>query len=318
MAFDFELDVCDLRSALRSTPMLRSRDVWDPLERTIAGSSFLRGDAGTILCIQDFEVLQPFRKKLMRRDYVTLQFTQSGAYSLHADGQIRQIRSGSVRLNAMAESISEFRQVMTMRGASIFVEREQLIEYFGLQPDLWREGYRTALSQQASMSVEVPLTPEMWLIVEALNKCCLSEPIRSRYLVAKATELLTLAVVQFNNLARPRTTAGLGRSAREQRLIEAAALVYRQELSDPPSIEALSRRLGLNRNKLTDGFQSALGMSPAAYSRKMRLDWAARRLSEGLDVSQAAVEVGYESAAAFSRAFKRQFGHAPSKQASNT
>lgn len=58
-------------------------------------------------------------------------------------------------------------------------------------------------------------------------------------------------------------------------------------------------------------------MTPAEYSRKRRLDWAARRLSKGLEVGQAAGEVGYDSVAAFSRAFKQQFGQAPSKPASD-
>jgi AraC-like DNA-binding protein len=44
----------------------------------------------------------------------------------------------------------------------------------------------------------------------------------------------------------------------------------------------------------------------------LRLGWAARRLSEGLDVGQAAAEAGYDSVAAFGRAFRQRYGHAPS------
>ncbi|WP_181832911.1 helix-turn-helix transcriptional regulator [Bosea caraganae] len=313
-----DLDVDDLMSALRSKPILSGTEVWDPLEKVILSPpSYRLIDIGFVLCLQNYRMLQPSRSRLMRRNCVTLQFTQSGAYRLYGSGQVRQVRSGSVRLNAMPASVSEFAGNMHMRGASIFIERELLIDSFGLRPDLWPAEYRATFATKAPspVSIEMPLTPEMWLILDAMIDCTFNEPIRNVYLTAKAMELLSLTVMLFNGLARPNAVAGLSPAAREQRLIEAAALIYRSELGRPPSIEALSRRLGLNRNKLTDGFRSAFGTTPAEYSRQIRLEWAARRLSEGLDVGQAAAEVGYDSTAAFGRAFQQRYSRTPSSQA---
>lgn len=316
MPGNLELDVHDLLSALRSTPALRGKEVLDPSETIITGSQMYRlVNNGLVLHVQDYHMLRPSRYRLMRRDFVSFQFTQLGGYRLHGDGQVKQVRAGSVRLNAMAMSISEFRQPTRMKAVSIFVERACLIDSFGLRPHLWREEHRAAFSKQApsSASIEMPLTPEMWAAVDALINCNFDEPVRSVYLSAKTTELLALAVVQFNRLAHPGAERGLSQAAREQQLIEAAAFIYRRELAQPPSIDTLSRRIGLNRNKLTDGFRSAFGTTPAEYSRQIRLDWAARRLSEGLDVGQAAVEIGYDSTAAFGRAFRQQFGRVPSE-----
>lgn len=130
---DLELDLPALVGALRSTPVLHGTALVDSAEQIIAGpTSYQLMDEGFGLHIQNQHWLQPFRYRLIRRNYVTIQFTQSGAYRLHGDGQIRRVRAGSVRLNAMPESVSEFRQATTVRGASIFMEREQLIECFGL------------------------------------------------------------------------------------------------------------------------------------------------------------------------------------------
>lgn len=163
-----------------------------------------------------------------------------------------------------------------------------------------------------SLSISTPLTPEMWVTIDALLDCDFEEPVRNIYLKAKAVELLSLTVLQFNGFDRPGGGAGFSSADREQRLIDVASHIYRREISNPPSIEELSRRVGLNRNKLTNGFRTSFGMTPAEYSRKLRLEWATRRLSEGLDLKQVAIEAGYDSIAAFGRAFRQRYGRVPS------
>src|SRR5690606_28658583 len=177
------------------------------------------------------------------------------------------------------------------------------------------EGTRSALScnEPSSLALEMPLSPEIWLVLEAILDCKFDEPIRHLYLCAKATELLTLSIVGFNKLSLPGMRSGTGQAAREQRLIETAALIYRKELNRPPTVEELSRRLGLNRNRLTSGFQSTFGVTPADYSRKLRIRWARQRLLSGEQVSIVAAEVGYDSLAAFGRAFRKHYGYPPSE-----
>ncbi|RYE30026.1 MAG: AraC family transcriptional regulator [Hyphomicrobiales bacterium] len=96
--------------------------------------------------------------------------------------------------------------------------------------------------------------------------------------------------------------------------VEAAALIYRRELSNPPSIDDLARRVGLNRNSLSEAFRERFGETPASFSRRMRLEWAREQLNARTGrVSEIAMACGYTSHAAFSRSFLEQFGKPPSK-----
>jgi transcriptional regulator GlxA family with amidase domain len=63
---------------------------------------------------------------------------------------------------------------------------------------------------------------------------------------------------------------------------------------------------------LTERFARFMGEPPLAYLAAWRLQLAARLLTQGAKpISQIAFAVGYESQAAFNRAFKRRFGLAP-------
>ena len=65
---------------------------------------------------------------------------------------------------------------------------------------------------------------------------------------------------------------------------------------------------------LADRFVQLMGESPLAYLARWRLQLAARRLlTTDRKVLQVAYDVGYESEAAFSRAFSRAFGMPPAR-----
>jgi AraC-like DNA-binding protein len=78
------------------------------------------------------------------------------------------------------------------------------------------------------------------------------------------------------------------------------------------TVSELAAVAGISRSALSAHFRQVVGVSPMAYLTRWRLLLAARVLrSEGLSVREAADRVGYDAEAAFSRAFKRQFGIAP-------
>lgn len=60
-------------------------------------------------------------------------------------------------------------------------------------------------------------------------------------------------------------------------------------------------------------FKQQVGLTPLAFHRKQRLQYARRLLEDGMDYLTAAYECGYESASGFRDAFKREFGLAPGK-----
>jgi AraC-like DNA-binding protein len=82
--------------------------------------------------------------------------------------------------------------------------------------------------------------------------------------------------------------------------------------AEPWTLEALSQRIGLSRSALHERFVALTGMPPMQYLTHWRMQCGARLLREGrATVAAIAQDVGYDSEAAFSRAFKRATGQPP-------
>ena len=80
----------------------------------------------------------------------------------------------------------------------------------------------------------------------------------------------------------------------------------------PWTLESLAREVGASRSVLADRFTHFVGHPPMQYLARWRMQVAARLLAEGAaKVSAVAGEVGYDSEAAFSRAFKKVAGVPP-------
>jgi AraC-like DNA-binding protein len=82
----------------------------------------------------------------------------------------------------------------------------------------------------------------------------------------------------------------------------------------PWTVANLAREVGLSRTVLADRFRHFLGEPPMAYLTRWRLRLGARALTTtSHSVAQIAGDVGYESEAAFNRAFKREYGLPPAR-----
>ena len=82
----------------------------------------------------------------------------------------------------------------------------------------------------------------------------------------------------------------------------------------PWTVAELAREVGLSRTVLAERFRHFLGEPPMTYLTRWRLRLAARALaSTSQSVAQIAADVGYESEAAFNRAFKREYGLPPAR-----
>ncbi|WP_045836362.1 AraC family transcriptional regulator [Hyphomicrobium sp. 99] len=80
------------------------------------------------------------------------------------------------------------------------------------------------------------------------------------------------------------------------------------------TLEELAAESGASRSGLASRFTYLMGYPPIQYLTRWRMQLAAKRLSEkGVKVAAVAQEVGYDSEAAFSRAFKRFSGRSPSE-----
>jgi AraC-like DNA-binding protein len=78
------------------------------------------------------------------------------------------------------------------------------------------------------------------------------------------------------------------------------------------TLASLAKRAGLSRSVLAERFAKTVGQPPMQYLARWRMQTAAHLLTQGkVKVAEVAREVGYDSEAAFSRAFKKATGVAP-------
>ncbi|MBN8887093.1 MAG: helix-turn-helix transcriptional regulator [Rudaea sp.] len=79
-----------------------------------------------------------------------------------------------------------------------------------------------------------------------------------------------------------------------------------------PALDALARSLHMSGRTLARAFQREVGMSYAAWLRRLRLLLSLQRLAAGASVLEVALEHGYASPSAFSAMFRRELGVSPS------
>lgn len=88
--------------------------------------------------------------------------------------------------------------------------------------------------------------------------------------------------------------------------------------SKPVKVEELASKSGLSVSAFHNHFRSMTAMSPLQFQKRMRLNEARRlMLTEHIDASRAAFEVGYESPSQFSREYSRLFGAPPMRDIKN-
>jgi AraC family transcriptional regulator len=95
-------------------------------------------------------------------------------------------------------------------------------------------------------------------------------------------------------------------------LVEEAAWYIESRLGEELRLADVARHCGVSRHHLARTFVAATGRSVMRHHRERRLGEAARRLAGGgASVLEAALDAGYGSHEAFTRAFKEAFGHTP-------
>ncbi|MEZ5443262.1 MAG: AraC family transcriptional regulator [Lysobacterales bacterium] len=92
----------------------------------------------------------------------------------------------------------------------------------------------------------------------------------------------------------------------------------KHNLAKPMRVDDLASKSGLSASAFHNHFRAITAMSPLQYQKRLRLNEARRlMLTEHLDASIAAYQVGYESPSQFSREYSRQFGAPPLRDIRN-
>lgn len=132
-------------------------------------------------------------------------------------------------------------------------------------------------------------------------------------LLSRMAEALFIESLRRHMEQLPPEQSGWLAGARDPVVGAALALMHRQP-SHRWTLAELAAGAGASRSVLVERFQRFLGEPPLTYLARWRMQLASRRLQATRDtVLQVAAEVGYESEAAFNRAFKREFQVPPAQ-----
>jgi AraC-like DNA-binding protein len=127
----------------------------------------------------------------------------------------------------------------------------------------------------------------------------------------RLSELLFVEVIRRHLAGLPAGQTGWLAGLRDPLIGRAVALLHERP-ADSWTLPRLAQGVGISRSTLAARFARFVGLPPMQYLSRWRMQLAARRLAEGdAKVSAVALEVGYDSEAAFSRAFKRVAGVPP-------
>jgi len=134
----------------------------------------------------------------------------------------------------------------------------------------------------------------------------------SSAVIEKLAEILLVQIIRAHVEAENQPTGFLAGLC-DSRLAKAVQLVHNAP-DEKITLEDMAAAAGMSRSAFALQFKTTVGMAPIAYLILWRMCQAYELLQQsGLSVSQVAVQVGYDSEIAFSRAFKRQFGVSPGK-----
>jgi len=131
------------------------------------------------------------------------------------------------------------------------------------------------------------------------------------FLLGRLMELLFVEVLRRHAARLPADAGGMLAAMRDPVVARALSSLH-QEPARRWTIDDLATEAGASRTVLAERFHRLVGRPPIEYLTAWRIQLAAERLKAGRDpLARIAETVGYESEAAFSRAFKREMGVSP-------
>jgi len=129
-------------------------------------------------------------------------------------------------------------------------------------------------------------------------------------ILARLSELMFVEMIRQHLESLPAAQtgwlAGLG-----DPVVGKALSAMHAEPSADWTVDGLARQCGVSRSVFAERFTAMVGQPPMQYLALWRAQLASHLLADGGHVAEVAAAVGYESEAAFSRAFKKLVGRAP-------
>jgi AraC-like DNA-binding protein len=154
---------------------------------------------------------------------------------------------------------------------------------------------------------------ELDLLLRLLRHEALDARSGTELVVPRLVDSLLVFVVRAWLDGQPAGAAGWFGALRDPAIAKALSRIH-QAPEAPWSVERLAREVSQSRATFARRFTALVGETPAAYLTRWRMCIAAKLLAETeLSLEEIAPRVGYETAAAFSKAFRRSHASAPGR-----
>lgn len=129
-------------------------------------------------------------------------------------------------------------------------------------------------------------------------------------MLRRLTELLFIQIIRLWIAQQAEASVGWVRALRDQPISAALGLIH-QSPAHKWTVKELAEAVGLSRSAFSARFTELVGEPPLTYLTRWRMLRATRLLKNEVRMETIAELLGYESEAAFRKAFKREIGLPP-------
>lgn len=158
-----------------------------------------------------------------------------------------------------------------------------------------------------------PLLDEM---LRLIARRIFAEGLGSAAAVTRMSEIVFIELLRAG-IGRSPALIGVMDAFRDAQIGRALELIHDRP-GEAWSVARLASQVGMSRSRFADRFSELLGLGPMSYLADWRLQKALPLLDDARSsVQQVAIEVGYRSPAAFTRAFAGKFGLSPREYRQN-
>ncbi|WP_051534346.1 helix-turn-helix transcriptional regulator [Deefgea rivuli] len=175
----------------------------------------------------------------------------------------------------------------------------------GLDQIVLNSGQKQRAAQELAIHHHAASAQMLQIATHLLHSASDLNPLNALQQESQALALLAIA------LQEPDSQTVCPLNSRAQQRIKMLLDLLHSDLSVDWTLLALAKHLGSNPTTLQVHFRQATGYSIANYLRRLRLQQAYEQIRQGLSVTEAAFNAGYNSSANFATAFKRLYGISP-------
>lgn len=154
---------------------------------------------------------------------------------------------------------------------------------------------------------------QLQLVLQLLRHEATDPESGTELVIPRLVDSLLVFIIRAWLDEQPRGAGGWFGALRDPSIAKALSLIHDQPQSSW-TVESLARRVSQSRATFARRFSELVGETPVAYLTRWRMCLATKLLSEtALPLDAIADRVGYETAAAFSKAFRRIYAMAPGR-----